>query len=142
MLIKASGASFGDMDYDDIIEVSLDGEVSSCEGGKPSRESETHLAIYRCRKDVSAIFHCHSPWSVVASLSFDAWPPVSLPLEMKIGSVPVVDFGEGHADRKAADHVTDLMIAKPELKAFVQRRQRFVLSFDRNHQGRTRRGAC
>ena len=122
ILIKASGCSFGDMTHEDIVAVGLDGELAADEARKPSREIATHLAVYHAREDITAIFHCHSPWSTAASLCFDSWPPVSLPQEMKIGRVEVLSLGVGHADSGVADAVRDFLSSRPDVKAFVQQR--------------------
>ncbi len=121
VLIKASGASFGDMSDDNIVLVDFNG--APVEGtGKPSREIYTHLEIYRQRPDVTAIFHCHSPWSIACSMTSDAIPPVSLPLEMKLGPIPVLDVGDSHADMEVVSAVTLFLEKNPGIKAFVQRR--------------------
>ncbi len=124
ILIKASGCSFGDMGHEQIVEVDFDGRVQSDSSSKPSRELGTHLAIYKARPDVDAIFHSHSPWATAASQVFEAWPAVSLPLDLKIGEVPVVDAGDGHADSDAIAAIQSLLAepGKKNLRAFVQRR--------------------
>lgn len=122
LLIKRSGCSFGQMSDDHIIAVGFDGKVFPGETGIPSREIGTHLEIYKSRPDISAIFHCHAPWSTACSICFDQWPEVSLPLDMKIGSVPVIDAGEGHADEDVIKEVHTLLNNEIGLKAFVQRR--------------------
>lgn len=121
LLIKASGCSFGDMGEDDIVLADFNGRP--VEGGRrPSREIRTHLAIYRGRPDVAAIFHSHSPWSVACAQVETAVPAISLPLQMKIGEVPVLDADISHADDKAARAVADLLKTREGLRAFIQRR--------------------
>ena len=130
ILIKASGFSFGNMDDENIVLVDFNGNIVS--GNKnPSREILTHVAIYRQRADVTAIFHSHSPWSVAIAQKSNFLPPVSLPLEMKMGSVPILDIGESHADDAVANSVKELLIENPNIKAFIQRRHGiFSLSLD------------
>lgn len=121
ILIKASGYSFGDMGDENIVLVDFNGNIVSG-NKKPSREILTHVAIYRQREDVTAIFHSHSPWSVALSQNVTFLPPVSLPLEMKIGSVPVLNIGESHADGDVADAVQLLLKENLGIKAFIQSR--------------------
>ena len=119
ILIKASGCSFGDM-KEGIILADFDG--NTLEGsGKPSREINTHLEIYKRRPDVLAIFHSHSPWTVSCAQSYDVIPDISLPMAMKVGTVPVLDAGRSQADSDAADAVGQLLDNYPGIRAFVQR---------------------
>jgi L-fuculose-phosphate aldolase/L-ribulose-5-phosphate 4-epimerase len=130
ILIKSSGYSFGDMGDENIVLVDFDGNIVS--GDKnPSREILTHVAIYRERKDVTAIFHSHSPWSVAIAQNTTFLPPVSLPLEMKIGNVPILNIGDSHADDDVANAVQVLLKENLGIKAFIQSRHGiFSLSTD------------
>ena len=62
IIIKGSGFSFGECTQDNFVMVDIHGEVIG-EGGTPSRELLTHLAVYRNRPDIHGIFHTHSPWA-------------------------------------------------------------------------------
>jgi len=121
ILIKASGCSFGEMEGENIVLVDFKG-IPVEGSGKPSREIKTHIEIYRQRPDVTAIFHCHSPWSTACSMTSDAIPSVSLPMEMKLGLIPVLDAGESHADTEVAKAVKIFLEQNPNIKAFIQRR--------------------
>ena len=130
ILIKASGCSFGDMRDENIVLVDFNGNIVA--GDKnPSREILTHVAIYQQRADISAIFHSHSPWSVAIAQNTAFLPPVSLPLEMKIGRVPVLNIGESHADDDVAVAVKILLKENLGINAFIQSRHGiFSLSAD------------
>jgi len=130
ILIKASGYSFGDMGDENIVLVDFDGNIVA--GDKnPSREILTHVAIYRQREDVTAVFRSHSPWSVAIAQNNSFLPPVSLPLEMKIGIVPILNIGDSHADDEVADAVQVLLKENLGINAFIQRRHGlFTLSAD------------
>lgn len=121
ILIKSSGSSFGDLDDDSVVLVNFKG-IPVEGSGKPSREIKTHIEIYRQRPDVTAIFHCHSPWSTACSMTSDAIPPVSLPMEMKLGIIPVLDAGKSHADTEVVMAVKLFLEKNPNIKAFIQRR--------------------
>lgn len=58
-LITPSGLPYAQMTAADLVEMRLDGTVSS--GGRPSSEWPFHAAIYRAREDAQAIVHTHSP---------------------------------------------------------------------------------
>ncbi len=130
ILIKASGCSFGDMVDDNIVLVDFSGNIV-IGNKKPSREILTHVAIYRQRADVTAVFHSHSPWSVAIAQNSTFLPPISLPLEMKIGTVPILNIGESHADVEVAGAVQVLLEENLGIKAFIQSRHGlFCLSAD------------
>ena len=103
---------------DNLVTVNLDGEI--IEGpGKPSREIRTHLAIYRLRPDVQGIFHSHSPWAIAYAEDANEIEPLALHARSKLGVIPVLKV-DGHADEAVERAVEALLIAHPNLKAFVQ----------------------
>ena len=53
--------SLSNLDEEDIVLVSVDGEVLT--KGQPSSEVNMHLEIYKKRSDVKAIVHTHSPYA-------------------------------------------------------------------------------
>ena len=63
VLITPSGRNKGLLEPDDMVKLSIDGEVLS--EGKPSIEHRFHLALYRVNPDTNAIVHCH-PLNCVA----------------------------------------------------------------------------
>ena len=121
ILIKASGCSFGDMDYENIVLVDFNGDIVE---GKylPSKEILTHIEIYKTRNDVTAIFHCHSPWAVSAAQVFSKLPDVSMPLNMKIGKVPIINAEDDHANKDFAKLVNSLLKKNPNVRCFIQQR--------------------
>jgi L-fuculose-phosphate aldolase/L-ribulose-5-phosphate 4-epimerase len=120
IVIKPSGYAFGECTTDNLITVNLTGEPIEGEGA-PSRELQTHLAIYNARPDVLGIFHCHSPYAI-ACAEFDSQIPcVSLHAAAQIGSIPVLKVG-GHADQAVKGAVENLLLRNPDLNAFVQMR--------------------
>lgn len=60
--IKASGVSYATMDVDDVVIVTLDGEVV---GGnrRPSTDTATHLRLYRAFPEIGGVVHTHSTWA-------------------------------------------------------------------------------
>jgi len=64
MVITPSGACKGMMREYDLVRMDiLAGRVTS--GGKPSMETPFHLEMYRGRKDVGAVVHCHPLFSTI-----------------------------------------------------------------------------
>lgn len=60
LLITPSGLPYAQTTPDDLIALSLEGEVLSG-ARKPSSEWPFHVAIYKARPDAQAIVHTHSP---------------------------------------------------------------------------------
>ena len=62
VVIKPSGVAYDDMTPDDMVVVTLDGEVA---GGslRPSSDTPTHLWLYKSFPLVGGIVHTHSEWA-------------------------------------------------------------------------------
>lgn len=60
--IKPSGLDYAEMSPDDMVLVSLEGEI--VEGSlRPSSDLQTHLVLYRAFADIGGIVHTHSTWA-------------------------------------------------------------------------------
>ena len=120
VLIKPSGTSFGEITRENLVAVDFEGRV--IEGsGRPSRELQTHLEIYRLRSDVHGILHSHSPWAIACAQLFSELPLHTYHARDKVGEIPILDV-EGHADEQVVAGVKALLDENPDVKAFVQRR--------------------
>ncbi|HEY2514891.1 MAG TPA: methylthioribulose 1-phosphate dehydratase [Polyangiaceae bacterium] len=62
-----SGRDKGRLGPDDVLRVSVDGEVLTPPGARPSAEALLHLQIYRHRSDVRAVLHVHAPNATILS---------------------------------------------------------------------------
>lgn len=72
--IKPSGVAYSSLKAEDIVIVSLEGEILD---GKlrPSSDTPTHLELYRRFPDIGGITHCHSRWATSWAQSGRAIPP-------------------------------------------------------------------
>ena len=62
VVIKPSGVSYDGMTPEDMVVVSLDGEV--VEGSlKPSSDTPTHLVLYKAFKEIGGVVHTHSTFA-------------------------------------------------------------------------------
>ena len=61
--MKPSGFAMDDMTADDLSGMDLESGEQLHGASKPTSEVNMHLAIYRARPDVTAIFHTHSAWA-------------------------------------------------------------------------------
>lgn len=70
VLITPTGVSKGFMAADDILKMSLGGELlAASEKRRPTSETPMHLAIYRARTDVAAVLHTHAPAATAFALT-------------------------------------------------------------------------
>ena len=94
VLVTPTGVSKGFMSPDDILQVSLNGEVlTASEGRRPSSELPMHLAIYRARADVRAVVHTHAPTATAFALTDARLDEPLLPeVLLFIGSVAIVPY--------------------------------------------------
>jgi L-fuculose-phosphate aldolase len=75
VLITPSGVVKAEMSPEDILVVTMDGEV--VEGGRsPTVEMPLHLAIYRNYEHFRAVIHAHSPYTSVLAVAREPLPPI------------------------------------------------------------------
>jgi L-ribulose-5-phosphate 4-epimerase len=81
VVIKPSGVSYERMTPEDMVVVSLDGEV--VEGAlRPSSDTPTHLVLYKAFKEIGGVVHTHSTYAT-------AWAQAGL---------DIPNIGTTHAD--------------------------------------------
>ncbi len=61
--MKPSGVAMDDMTPDDLCGIALADGRQTHGAHKPTSEFNMHLAVYRARPEVRAVFHTHSPWA-------------------------------------------------------------------------------
>lgn len=72
-VITASGTHLGSLSEGDFVECGLDGRVVML-GGKPSKETPMHAAIYAARPEVGAVLHASPFYSTMVACSDLAVP--------------------------------------------------------------------
>jgi L-ribulose-5-phosphate 4-epimerase len=91
VLITPTGISLGDVEPEENILTSLDGEIlDSPRGLKGSKEAGFHLAAYRLRPDVGAIAHVHPPYATAYSNIGSALPLVTVSSRLNLKHVPCI----------------------------------------------------
>lgn len=120
VIIKPSGFSFGECTSENLVIVTPDGEALQ-QGQFPSKEVSTHLWIYKQRKDVMAIFHCHAPWSIACARFFPEIPLIAFHAESKVGFLPVLSIPEDNP-KLLTKELEQVFASYPHLKAFIQAR--------------------
>lgn len=116
VLITRSGICKGDVTVDDILETDFDGNLISG-NGKISTENKLHFFIYKNRKDVKAVVHCHPVYTTALGLVEENhlshyFPEVLLTL----GKIPVCEYAT-----PSTEEVTD------SIKDFLSDSNAFIL---------------
>ncbi|UCH63640.1 MAG: class II aldolase/adducin family protein [Fidelibacterota bacterium] len=75
-IIKGTGNCFGDLSYDRLSTVGLDGKVLPG-SPQPSHETDIHCAIYNLREEVGAVMHVHSPYATAWATCGRTIPPIT-----------------------------------------------------------------
>ncbi len=92
VLITPTGISLGDVEPEESILVSLEGEIlDSPKGLKGSKEAGFHLAAYRLRPDVGAIAHVHPPYATAYSNKGNPLPLVTVSSRLNLKHVPCIE---------------------------------------------------
>jgi len=89
--IKGSGASMADIKPEDILSLDLEGNVIQGEG-RPSKEVNFHLGIYKARQDVKAVLHTHSPFATAYAATGMEIPQVTATAQLTLKRVPLVEY--------------------------------------------------
>ena len=91
IVIKPSGVGFAECTRDNLQVVMLDGAIlPSAIALKPSKDLDFHLGLYRIRKDINAIVHCHSPWATGYASAGLEIPCLTVQTIEKIGRMPLI----------------------------------------------------
>lgn len=101
VMIKPSGMAAVDCAPEDLIGLDLGGRVVVGRG-KPSKDTNFHLGIYRARLDVQGIVHAHAPWAIALGLlDYAELPLLTTQAEMKLRRVPVLPFAPSESEELA-----------------------------------------
>ena len=116
IIITPSGRNKGLLKPEDMVKVSLDGEVRS--EGKPSIEHRFHLALYRMNPETNAVVHCH-PLNCVALAVRNEPIRCNLTPEgaMLLGHVPMIGYY-----MPGSQELVDAVAAEGHSKAMLMER--------------------
>ncbi len=102
IIIKPSGVGFNECSPDNLQIVHLDGRVEHS-AYRPSKDLGFHLGLYRVRKDIRAIVHCHSPWATGYASAGLGIPCLTVQAKEKLGEVPLIPLPTGGGAQTDAD---------------------------------------
>lgn len=98
IMITPSGVSKGYMKPEDILVVTLNGDVVSGDK-KPSSEMKMHLEVYKARDDVRAIVHAHPQKATAFAVARIAFEKISLPeVVFSLGLISLAEYGTPTTD--------------------------------------------
>jgi len=90
--MKPSGFAMDDMTPDDLCGMNIETGAQVSGKNKPTSEVNMHLAIYRVRPEISAIFHTHSPWASGVISSGARFKPMFAEFVNDLGRVTTVPY--------------------------------------------------
>ena len=131
LAITPSGASKGELNPDDILEIDDNCVVVNARAGRPSAEARLHLEIVR-QRGPGAVLHTHSVWSTVLSERHSSDEGLAIEgYEMLKGLEGVrthahrewIPILENDQDMKRLAHsVRETLLSQPACHAFLLRR--------------------
>lgn len=93
ILVTATGVRKRALRSQDLVEVDLEGRARGRGPGRPSSEIGLHLAVYRARSDVGAVFHAHPPVAVGFACAGLGLTDCLVPeVAVNLGSVPLTPY--------------------------------------------------
>ncbi len=100
-IITPSGKCKGEIEEDDLLIIDPEGKLISGTG-KVSTESKIHLIIYKHRKDINAVIHCHPVHATAfASIGESINRPVFPEVVLALGKVPLCRYSTPSTDELA-----------------------------------------
>ena len=107
ILITPTGVYKGDVQPEQLLEVTLEGQVIRDGGLGPSTETPMHLALYQRWSDLGGVVHTHSPYALcMASRGEDLTRPITADMVLLLGKIPCLPYlplgTQELADRVAA----------------------------------------
>ena len=93
----------------------------SVEGGKPSKESLLHGAMYRAFPGIGAVLHCHSPWATAFAANHGELQYATHHAKLKLGVCPVFDTQSYVVPEDRFPMLLSAMKENPQMKAFLLR---------------------
>jgi L-fuculose-phosphate aldolase len=128
-LVTATGVSLRDVRPENLLVMSLDGDVLENPAGlRPSKEALFHLGIYQVRAAVHAVVHVHPTFATIYSAAGKPIPLVTVSAANKLRQGPVVPEAPGgstglkemllRAVREASMETTVFLMERHGLTAF------------------------
>jgi len=127
MYVKASGSSFGDSEVSGFVVCDFYGKKLAGIGN-PTREAFLHGLLYRIFPNVNAVFHSHSPYSIVVGNYFDELPLVTWHSRLKIETaVPVIDISSAMVRPEDEEIMMEKFKKYPNLVGFILKKHGIVV---------------
>ena len=121
VLVTPSGISLGDVQPEEAILVSLEGEViETLPGLVPSKETSFHLGTYSLRSDIGALAHVHPPYATAYSNKGKPLPMATVSARANLKHVPSVDCA-WPGSPELRDFVCSGLESFPEARAILMK---------------------
>ena len=90
--MKPSGFAMDELSVADLCRIRLDDGRQIGGPHKPTSEVNMHLGVYRCRPEIQAVFHTHSPWASGVISSGQTLRPMFAEFVCDLGVVGTVPY--------------------------------------------------
>ena len=112
-LVKPTGISLYDLSEQDLLVTDSSGRT--IEGvGRPTKEINAHLGIYRVRTDVGGSVHYHSPYGTAHAVCEKTVPLLTVHAKRILGKIPIIAPGEEGSEALAAS--VQQVFSEPSVK--------------------------
>jgi L-ribulose-5-phosphate 4-epimerase len=105
VLMKITGRSMCGLGMHDLVKMDLDGNQLDGEG-PPTKEWRFHAGIYRCRPEINAVVHVHSPTATGFAVAGVELPLVTAPAKVQFERIPTLPSASPGSEELARS-VTD-----------------------------------
>jgi L-ribulose-5-phosphate 4-epimerase len=113
-LVKPTGMALYDLGEQDLLVTDSSGRT--IEGAeRPTKEINTHLGIYRVRKDVGGVVHYHSPYGTAYAVCGKTVPLLTVHAKRILGKIPIIPPGEEGSEALSAS--VQEVFSDPSVKA-------------------------
>lgn len=119
MAIKASGVSFVECNYDNIVIVDFNGKI--IEGNlKPSQEFVLHASLYKKYERIGGIVHTHSPYAITWTFTKKDLPMLTQHAKLKLKyEIPNLPFDSPTIPEEGMMEIFKVIDEKNGLEAFL-----------------------
>ena len=121
MIVKSSGFTYGSCSEENMAIADFGGNL--VEGNyRPTQESTLHGNLYERYPHIGGIVHTHSPYSIMASLTYDEIELVTMHAALKLKkSIPVIDVCTQAVTEEELPKIFKVIDEYPQLQAFILR---------------------
>jgi len=119
MVVKASGVAFDECVHDNIVVTDFEGKVI-VGNLKPTQEFVLHASLYEKYKNIGAIVHTHSPYSIAWTYTKKDLPLITQHSKLKLKqNIPNFPFDSPTIPKEGMVEIYRKIDERPDLQVFL-----------------------